>query len=164
MPLGDVGKGIDADQQEQPICFLERLFEALQGIDRVIRFCRFPAFPFRPVFFPTVWLEPGWSLEQRRDEFLLLRRGQRDHGVTMGKRRERLALFMRRHIRWHESPTPALVRLARRARQCQMSAMDGIKATAEETYIHAPLVSSFVGSLGKRQWSVARTYLINRIG
>src|ERR1700679_2801450 len=38
MPLGDVLKGIDADEQEEPVRFLERLLQASDGIDGVVGF------------------------------------------------------------------------------------------------------------------------------
>ena len=40
MPLGDVREGVDADQQEEAVCFLERPLEALDGIDCVVGLCR----------------------------------------------------------------------------------------------------------------------------
>ena len=56
---------------------------------------------------------------------------------------------MWRDIRRHEEDARKLITFARRAGQRKMSAMDGIEGSAEKANIHAPLVSSFTGLVGK---------------
>ena len=59
MPLGDILEGIDADQQEKPIRFLERLLQTLDGVDGVVRF-RGSFLPIR-LFFARSSLESDSS-------------------------------------------------------------------------------------------------------
>jgi hypothetical protein len=56
---------------------------------------------------------------------------------------------VRRNVRRHEKNAGELAALARGARQRHVSAVDGIKGAAKQANIHARLVSSFAGPLGK---------------
>ena len=57
---------------------------------------------------------------------------------------------MRRHIGRHKKNSGKLAAIPRSPREREVTAVDRIKRTAEKTDIHARLVSSFAGLLGKR--------------
>src|SRR4029077_18514713 len=78
VPLRDVSEGIDADEQEEPVRFLERLFEALDGIDGVVRFLH-----TRLSFARPASVNLFRRFQQRRRELFLLRCGERNHSVAM---------------------------------------------------------------------------------
>src|SRR5580704_11380518 len=67
----------------------------------------------------------------------------------MRKRRQRLSLFMWWNVGRHKEDARKLAAFARGPPQRKMPAMNGIEGTAEKANIHAPIVSSFAGPLGK---------------
>ena len=123
MPLGYVGKGVYSDQQEQLVTFSERLFQAPHRFDRVVRLWWALLLCRRTGFFG--------SLQERRDKRLLRRCGQRNHGVTVKKRSNRLLLFVRRNVCRHKVNPAKFVALQRGMGQRDVPAVDGIKGSAK---------------------------------
>src|SRR5579864_4651958 len=122
MPLGNLSKGVDSDQQKQPVAVLERLLQAPHGIDRVVGLCRSFLAGGRRFF---------RSLQQRRNESLFLRRRQRQHGKTVNKWRQWLPLLMRRSVRRHKVDAAQLPALKGGVCQSEVSAMNRIERSAK---------------------------------
>ena len=117
MPLGDVRESVDADQQEEPVRFLERLLQPPDGIDGVVRFCRTRVFALLP---GAPASEIFRRFQQRRHEVFLLRRGQSNHGIAVRESRQRLELLVRRNVGGHEKNARKLaaLRAARASARC----------------------------------------------
>src|SRR5258708_4704341 len=136
VPLFDVSKGIDADQQKQPVRFLERLLKALDSVDGVVRFRQ-----ARLVFDWTLRSRIFRGFEQRWRKVLLFGCGESNHGVAVRKGQQRLALLVRLKVGWAEEESGKLTALARTARQRQVSLVHGVAGPANPSHIHPPLFS-----------------------
>src|SRR5258708_4897896 len=136
VPLCDVSEGINADQQKQPIRFLERLLKALDSVDGVVGFRQ-----ARLVFDWTLRARIFRGFEQRWRKVLLFGCGESNHGVAVRKGQQRLALLVRWNVGWHEEDAGKLTALARSAHPRQVSLVHGVEGPAKQSNIHAPLVS-----------------------
>src|SRR6201987_4428455 len=115
VPLGDVAERVNADQKEEFVAFLQRLFQAQNGVDGVVG---------RRQSWCTL-LHRGKlrgrkvdrRLQQRRNKAFFWRRRERDHREAVRKGSERLFLLVRRNVGRDEQDPPQFIPLACRLRE-----------------------------------------------
>src|SRR3984893_3466561 len=134
VPLGNIGEGIDTDQKQEAVAFLERRLKPLNRINRVIRF-------WRPLSAARAGSLLVRRLQQRRNKSPFLSGGQCHHGVTLSEWGKCLLWLVRRNARRHEINSIQVASLKGGACQCHVPAMNGIERPTEEADLHARLVS-----------------------
>ena len=120
-PGSDVLEGVHADNEVQAVGFLELLLQSPHGVDRVGR--------------PSI--KSFERLDVRSHEGFFPGSGERDHGITVRKRRQRLFLLVRRRAGGREKNPAKVKTLLCGAGNRKVSAMDGIESAAEQSDVHS---------------------------
>src|SRR6266700_595934 len=133
MPFGDVFKRIDPNQEEQSVDFFKPLLQLTNRINTVIRSRR--DVPLRTLF--VVQKKFSRSLKQRGYQTLPCLSSQRNHGVPVEIRSNRLRRFVRRRVSGNKINADQIESFPRRHRERKMPLMNGIKCTAKKADIHS---------------------------